>query len=96
MTETTKTAGPVDCPRFNVNGFQVLASSTEVTILCLSQVAGLSAEGEIEAGSVPAVQFGISPAVAKELYFLLGDVVKQHEAANGEISTEYLRSRKDK
>lgn len=86
-----KAGGAIDCPRFAVNSFHALATPTEMTLLCLSQVVGLSAEGEIEVGSLPAVQLGLSPAAAKELIKLLSIVVEKHEAEMGPITTPFLK-----
>ncbi len=94
MTAEQTREGPINCPRFNFNGVQVFATSTEVTILCTSQVIGVGGAGDVQLGSVPTVQLSVSPAVAKEMIAVLQHIVTEHEQTYGELVTEFLQSRK--
>lgn len=94
MSENQTGERPINCPRYSFNGVQVLATSTEVTILCTSQMVGVSGTGEVQLGSVPVVQLSVSPAVAKEIIAVLQHVVTDHEEAYGELVTEFLRTNK--
>jgi hypothetical protein len=88
-------SGAVNVPRYSVNAFQVFGTPTEITVLGLSQVIGFG-PGGFEVGAKPAVQIGMSIAAAKELQFVLSDIVSQFEADFGPIQTPFLTEREGK
>lgn len=90
--EIKTTAGPLDCPMFSASSVILLGTSTEVTVVLLDQVAGLSKDGAFELGKSPAAQIALSPVVAKELLVLLDGYISQHEATFGELNSDFLNS----
>ena len=94
--ESARVAGPVTVPRFNVSGFQAFATPTEVSVLGMSQVVGMSAEGAFEVGASPAVQIGMSPASAKELMIVLQEIIGRFEKDFGELRTPFIAEKSAK
>lgn len=89
--KVTSAHGPVNVQRYNVNSFQIVASATEVSILGISQVVGISKTGDFEVGGIPSFQMGISPSVAKELMLILRTIVENHEKEIGELVTPFTQ-----
>lgn len=86
--------GPINAPRFQANSFHVMSTPTEISILGLSQVIGQSAAGDMELGHMPVFMLNVSPAVAKELATVIGELIATHEKDFGQIDTPFLRERR--
>jgi hypothetical protein len=79
-------------PEFYGEQIQAFVSSNDIT-LGFSRMVPVMLGAQVGGTKLPAVILHLSPATAKDLSLLVGDLVAKHEKEWGKIETAYTRRR---